>query len=170
VAFLALVTVEVAVAGAAQFWFAPAGCEFKVAFPSEPKVTTQFVEGVGTMSTAAGGVRGAVKSTLVLVAEGMPMDPSALGGMDPAAFLLERARQYAAFNGLTHAEYQAEVTSLGNIVSFRGGKNVGGVDVLYMGKIVLGRRSMLMLRGGGAASSFPQKGLLEFMDSIRQQS
>lgn len=156
-------------AGETAFWFSPAGCEFKVKFSEEPIISKQYIEDVGYASTAVGGKQGDAESTVVLIAEGMPIDEAFLRDVDHEAFLLERAQQYATFNGLEHVEFMSETTNLGNIISFRGGKVVGGTRVLYMGKIVLGKRSALMLRGGGAAASFPQEGLLGFIESVKLQ-
>ncbi len=154
----------------ASFWFAPEGCEYEVCFPNKPTITRQYVDGVGYISTASGGTQGDENSTVVLIAEGMPIDPAFIQGVDRKAFLLERAQQYAAFNGLEHVEHSFEESRIGVVIVSRGGKIVGGVRVLYMSKIILGQKSALMLRGGGAAVSYPQEGMLEFMGSVKVRS
>lgn len=167
--FLLATLAGVSAAAEDSAWFAPEGCEFRVRFPAKPQITKQYIDGVGYYIKASGGHRGNQRTTYVVAAEGLPFDRSYIQGVDTAQFLLERAREYATFNGMSHVEYHTEKMKLGDVVTFRGGKTVGGVRALYMGKVILGKHSMLMLQGGGAAESFPQPGLLEFMASVQRK-
>jgi hypothetical protein len=166
---LAIGMLPAVVAAADPVWFEPRGCEFKVEFPQAPKIAEQYVQGAGYVSTASGGVDGGVSDTIVLVAESAQFDPAALVGVDRNAFLMDRCRQYAQFNGLEHVEYTVEAFTGANALSLRGGKKAGGVPVLYLCKVVLGSHSILMIRAGGAASGFPEPGIVEFVTSVRRQ-
>jgi hypothetical protein len=150
-------------------WFAPDECEFAIAFPEAPQITKQYIEGAGYFTTASGGVSGDLETTVIMVAEAAQFNPDALDGVDRKAFLIERGLQYAEFNGLEHVEYDLAQVAGSLAITLRGGKAVGGVRVIYLCKAVLGNRSVLMVRAGGAATSFPQSGLLQFVNSIRRQ-
>jgi hypothetical protein len=169
--FVLVLCVKTAIASdaAKPVWFAPDGCEFAIAFPEAPQVVKQYVEGAGYLTTASGGVKGDLETTVVMVAEAASFNPGALDGIDQEAYLIERGLQYAEFNGLEHVEYNTERIAGSPAITIRGGKTVGGVRVIYLCRAVLGTRSVLMVRAGGAATSFPQPGLLQYVNSIRRQ-
>jgi len=147
--------------------YVAANCDFAVYFPSEPRVRTLSNPELGSYEEA-GLVSGDVDAPAMLRTECIPVfnNLTRLGGPAGAASVLrEQLNALASAAGLANVQISVEQTSLGPTGMLQGTKTVGGRAVIYQMRAIAGPNSNLNLYAGGDASSFPQPGMMEFLNS-----
>lgn len=143
------------------------GCEYAVAFPTQPSVKTFTHPQVGDYDQAlwtsnVSEDSTALRTECISIA---PFTPS-IQQLGHKKFMLEQLETFANNNGLTSVDYSYVETPLGHVGSARGVKSIQGAPVTYVIVAVAGKESFLTLYAGGRSATFPQKEIYPFIDSI----
>lgn len=143
------------------------GCEFTVIFPAKPVVETFTLPQTGDYEQALWTSEVPEDST-ALRTECIPITPlhQAIQQHGPKQFMLDQLATFASDNGLSSVSYKYSETALGHIGSARGVKSIQGTPVTYDIVAVAGKESFLTLYAGGRSSTFPQKEIAPFIDSV----
>lgn len=152
--------------------YVAANCDFAVRFPSEPRVRNLTHPQLGSYEEA-GLVSGEPGIPAMLRTECIPVPDNLarLGGDVGAANMLQQQlNAFAVTGGLENVQISVEQTALGPTGMLRGTKTVGGQPAMYQMRTVAGPHSNINVYVGGAASSFPQPGMMEFLNSIEPAS
>lgn len=145
--------------------YVPEACEYSVAFPGTPKITTFHVPGLGEFPRAE-YIGDANEQGLFLRVECISFPKAQRDILDDKDYLLNQTATYAEVNGLTNAEFHYEDTEFGRLVTVRGFKTVAERPVTYEVRQYLGRHSLLSMYAGGASSHYPPSAVAEFFSSI----
>ena len=149
----------------AQVGFSPAGCEFEVSFPAQPRVTEVYVPNLGNVQRADYQF---MEEDYFVRAECMPITGLAT---DPPndEYIRNMLEKYASANGLSYPSFQFGSNTIGKYGHLRGYKTVAGTQAIYEHYSYFGRSSYLSLYAGGPASGYPQKGIMEFFNTISSE-
>jgi len=151
--------------------FQPRGCEFSVEFPGKPKVYDVIIPPSGKVQSAEyRGGSGKGSDSYFFFVEGMPITHQEIlnNYKDIESYLFQSAQAYAEANGIQFPDFKYYEDRLGHGIVMRGYKTINGIRVIYSSISLLGERSIVFLRVGGAAELFPPPGMVKFMKSVQR--
>jgi len=151
------------VVGSATAWHTTKlpDCEYSVTFPYKPKVIMYEANGRSgyfLMTESKDGLP-------ILRAECQAIaDRSALSDQ----LILNSLKEQAESTGLTNVQVTLEHNRLGIIGTFTGRKMASGFEMIQMGRIYVGRHSVLNLLVTEKLESFPSKKANAFVNSVKR--
>lgn len=137
------------------------GCEYTVKFPIKPKLCP---------------VRAGGKDSIIAITsskDGMPIlraecQPIMEGAIVTRELIMSSLEEQARSIGLRNVQVTIQETDLGLVGTFFGKKNGGGYEMAQMGKIYVGKHSILNLLSTELLSRFPSKKTNLFFGSVRR--
>jgi hypothetical protein len=159
--YIALSLVLISASAYAQKTIHIPGCEYSITFPTAPR----------PVSYIAHGKPG--EYLVTRTEDGLPtlrvecqtiVDRSKLS----EALIAESLEEQAASIGLTNVQVTIERTQLGLIGTYVGRKTASGHEMIQMGKLYIGKTSVLNLLVIETVRSFPSKRASAFLASVKR--
>ena len=141
----------------ARHLFSPEGCEFPVNFPVQPELTTLYADNVGEWVQANYNNSSEV---YFLRAECISLEVDATA-------LKQVATTYAQSNGLENTAYEFGEDNTGEFAKFTGYKTLNGLAITFRVYMYAAEESYITLYAGSPSSSYPQRAILEFFESLK---
>ncbi len=137
------------------------GCEYSVTFPIKPKLIPFRVSGTETIIAMTSSKDGMP----ILRAECQPIKGGAIVTRE---LIMSSLEEQARSVGLRDVQVSIQATENGLVGTFTGKKNAGGYEMAQMGKMYVGKHSILNLLSTELLSRFPSKKTNLFFGSVRR--
>jgi hypothetical protein len=134
-----------------------ARCEYSVDFPAAPEINSIYTPGVGEIPSVQ-----YFGKDYFLKFECLPRNPIAVSKIQA----YEMADNYAVANGIENHTVEYSEEEVGTVVSIKGYKNIDGENAIFRVLMVFGNNSVASLYATGLAKGYPQRGVMEYLDSV----
>ncbi len=147
----------------AGFVFPEPAMEFTVMFPTIPKIENVYAND-GTGKSAEVTLSDCfLRAELLTMNSEQATNASRLTDEQLAGIALA----YGNANGLSNATVKTGSNDLGKFARLRGYKTVANVPATFETMFIYGRKEAITLTVGGKSSSFPQKAITDFFNSVK---
>lgn len=136
-------------------------CEYTVVFPIKPKLIPFRSGGTDIIIAMTSSKDGMP----ILRAECQPIKEGALITRD---LIMSSLEQQAHSIGLGNVQVSIQETEIGLVGTYTGKKNAGGYEMIQMGRMYVGKHSILNLLSTELLNKFPSKKTNMFFGSVRR--